>query len=74
MTTPKRGVHSYLSLWGPSLHTEGIPTSKRIMQDINYIIDYVLLKIVELSGFTVPGLGSRKVRRKEIGNNGNSRG
>ena len=70
MTSPKRGVDSYLRLWYPSLFPEGIPSSKRIMQDINYIVDYVLLKIVEVRRVTVPRLSSRAGKRKGIGSNG----
>ena len=55
---PKQGSDTYRRLWDPSLHPDGIPSSKRIIEEVNKILDETLLKVINARGAAIPGLGS----------------
>lgn len=59
-STPGRQDHGYLRLLDP-IHgpTGGVPTSKRIIQDVEKCMGSHLLEIITAKGAIVPGLGSR---------------
>ena len=67
LTTQKQGVHAYRQLWNPKHLPEGIPSGARIMQDINLIIDKNVMRIIKARGEVVPGLGTRRRRRRDLG-------
>lgn len=71
--TPKLMARSYLRLWDPSLGIDaGCPTSDRICEDINRIIDHTYLSIVNNRGRALHGAHSVEAgrRRKESGKKG----
>ena len=68
--TPKAMAKAYHRLWDPSLGIHaGVPTSKRIIQDISRIVDETYLSIVKHRGRALYGLHTCDGRRKkECGN------
>ena len=63
--TPDRMQRAYLKLWDPSLGPdEGAPTSKRIQEDINRVINETYLDIFYNRGMALAGNHRCKGRRK----------
>ena len=60
LNTQKQGVHAYRRLWDPIHHPEGIPSSAHIKQDINWIINKNMMRILMACGAVLPGLGSQR--------------
>lgn len=73
MRTPKKAADAYKRLFYPQWtdadgttealfdpDTEGAPSSKRIVQDINKVVGPTLDAIIEAKGALVPNLGNRK--------------
>eukprot|EP00957_Ditylum_brightwellii_P137115 10454894-Ditylum_brightwellii.AAC.1 len=81
---PKRQDCAYLRLWDPSLrpsHPMGwearVPSSKQILEDIEQIQNYSILKQIEARGVVVHGHGTCRGHREDgkcnVGNWGGSR-
>ena len=67
LNTPKRALNAYQRLWDPSLGPDaGVPSSKRIIEDVRRVVDEVLPRLFEARGATVKGLGTRTGRRREL--------
>lgn len=60
IATPHAAVNAYLCIWN---HPQGVPSSSRIINDINCIIDVHLLSIMEAEGSFVEDLGNRSGKR-----------
>ncbi|KAF0705722.1 hypothetical protein AaE_014393 [Aphanomyces astaci] len=67
-STPQRLEQSYLRLLDPSLGLHaGVPTSSRIIQDVNKCFGSHLLAVIAAYGAVVHGLGNRNGKRQEPG-------
>ena len=67
LNTTKQGVHAYRKLWDPKHLPEGIPSGEYIMQDINLIINENMMRIIKARSAVVPGLGTRRGQRRDLG-------
>ena len=70
LSTPKEMDRTYLQLFDPDLQVKfgwepGIPSSKRIVEDMNQIFDYTALKIFSARGVVIRGCGSHRGRRDD---------
>ena len=64
--TPKALAKAYERIWDPTLGLDaGAPTSDRICEDINRIIDKTYLSIVENRGRALYGLHTCEGRRRK---------
>lgn len=66
-STTSRMDSGYLRLLDPSHGTAGVPSSERIIQDIQKCMGSHLLAIIKAKGAVVHGLGSRSGHRRIIG-------
>ena len=64
-TVPKRMLSAYARAWDTSLLPEGYPSAKRIVQDVDCVVDEAYLRIFEAQGIVVPHLGTRRGRRND---------
>ena len=60
VNTPKQRVHAYRQLWDPNHLPEGIPSGKRIIEDINRIFNKNILRVVEARNDVAHGLGTQR--------------
>eukprot|EP00957_Ditylum_brightwellii_P179922 13705897-Ditylum_brightwellii.AAC.1 len=72
VSSPLQQDNAYLRLWGPKLQTShplgwetGVPSSKRIIEDMMRIPIYLILRRYRAIGCVVPGCGTRHGRRDE---------
>eukprot|EP00957_Ditylum_brightwellii_P143797 10957150-Ditylum_brightwellii.AAC.1 len=70
VSTPKRQDSAYLHIWDTTLQTchqivweAGIPSSRRILEDMHHIPTYSIVKCFEAHVIAIHGLGSHCGRR-----------
>ena len=70
VSTPNRQDSAYLRLWDPELQRShpmgveaGVPSSRRILEDMDRIVSYSIKKRFEVRGVVVNGCGTRRGRR-----------
>ena len=68
VSTPLRQDSAYLRLWDPELQVTkgkdaGVPSSRRIVEDMHRISNYSVLKRYSVRGVVVHGCGTRRGRR-----------
>ena len=61
ISTPKRGDHAIKRVLAA-----GNPSPKRVVQDINKVVDALFIIMEYYNGAVVPGLGDRKGKRREM--------
>ena len=65
-TTPKQMLSAYARAWDPIHSPDGFPSSNRIVQDIDRVVDEVYLKIIKYWGAIMPHLGMRWGQRNNL--------